>query len=365
MCLKSARRQQTIVPVLDLEIGGGEFITMAGPCSVETEFQLMATANHVRRAGARILRGGAFKPRSSPYAFQGLGLEGLKMLARAREESGLAIVTEVMSEDDVPMVAEYADILQIGTRNMENYSLLEAAARSGRPILLKRGMVATMADLLRSAQVILDNGNPNVILCERGIRTFETAMRNTFDVAAIALLKQISHLPVIADPSHAAGHRDLVPALARIAVAAGADGLLVEVHPNPDKAWSDGEQSLDFAGFDEMMADRSSRGSRCAMSLRERELSRRETVGMRLDGGGWMRSCCQSACDCRGGCIADSGLRILRIAQMRPAERPAIVGHHCHRRAGLRAAGGVARSKSDFPRARNCCWFTRAKRSRW
>ncbi len=251
--LKSAERRQTVVPVLDLEIGGDEFITMAGPCSVETEFQLMATANHVRRAGARILRGGAFKPRSSPYSFQGWGLDGLKMLARAREESGLAIVTEVMQEDDVPMVAEYADILQIGTRNMENYSLLEAAARSGRPVLLKRGMMATIADWLRSAQLILDCGNPNVILCERGIRTFETAMRNTFDVAAIALLKQISHLPVIADPSHAAGHRDLVPALARIAVAAGSDGLLVEVHPNPDKAWSDGEQSLDFAGFDAMM----------------------------------------------------------------------------------------------------------------
>jgi 3-deoxy-7-phosphoheptulonate synthase len=176
------------------------------------------------------------------------------MLARAREESGLAIVTEVMSEDDVPMVAEYADILQIGTRNMENYSLLEAAAQSGRPILLKRGMVATVAELLRSAQVILDAGNPNVILCERGIRTFETALRNTFDVAIIALLKQISHLPVIADPSHASGHRDLVPAMARIAVAAGADGLLIEVHPNPAKAWSDGDQSLDFAEFDEMMA---------------------------------------------------------------------------------------------------------------
>lgn len=251
--LKSAQCEQTIVPVLDLEIGGGEFVTMAGPCSVETEFQLLATANHVRRAGARILRGGAFKPRSSPYSFQGHGLEGLKMLARAREESGLAIVTEVMCEDDVPMVADYADILQIGTRNMENESLLAAAARSGRPILLKRGMVATIADFLRSAQWILDNGNPNVILCERGIRTFETATRNTFDAAAIALLKQVSHLPVIADPSHAAGHRELVPALARIAVASGADGLLVEVHPNPDKAWSDGEQSLDFAAFDAMM----------------------------------------------------------------------------------------------------------------
>jgi 3-deoxy-7-phosphoheptulonate synthase len=175
------------------------------------------------------------------------------MLARAREESGLAIVTEVMSEDDVPMVAEYADILQIGTRNMENYALLEAAAQSGRPVLLKRGMAATIADWLRSAQLILDHGNPHVILCERGIRTFETATRNTFDIGAIALLKQIVHLPVIADPSHAAGHRELVPALARAAVAAGADGLLVEVHPNPDKAWSDGEQSLDFAGFHAMM----------------------------------------------------------------------------------------------------------------
>ncbi|MGD0630854.1 MAG: 3-deoxy-7-phosphoheptulonate synthase [Terracidiphilus sp.] len=272
--LKSARREQTIVPVLDIQIGGQEFITMAGPCSVETEFQLMATANHVRRAGARILRGGAFKPRSSPYAFQGHGLQGLQMLARAREESGLAIVTEVMSEADVPMVADYADILQIGTRNMENYSLLEAAARSGRPVLLKRGMVATIADWLRSAQLILDCGNPNVILCERGIRTFETATRNTFDVAAIALVKQISHLPVIADPSHAAGHRELVPALARIAVASGADGLLVEVHPNPEKAWSDGEQSLDFAGFDDMMD-----GLDPWLEVRALELERREDGG--------------------------------------------------------------------------------------
>jgi 3-deoxy-7-phosphoheptulonate synthase len=274
--LKSAWRQQTVVPILDLEIGADEFITMAGPCSVETEFQLMATANHVRRAGARILRGGAFKPRSSPYAFQGLGLEGLKILARAREESGLAIVTEVMSEEDVPMVAAYADILQIGTRNMENYALLEAAAQSGRPVLLKRGMAATIADFLRSAQLILDNGNPNVILCERGIRTFETATRNTFDVAAIALLKQISHLPVIADPSHASGHRELVPALARIAVAAGADGLLVEVHPNPDKAWSDGEQSMDFAGFDDMMD-----GIEPYLSLRSHSFSRRPASGVR------------------------------------------------------------------------------------
>ncbi|MGO9323376.1 MAG: 3-deoxy-7-phosphoheptulonate synthase [Terracidiphilus sp.] len=253
--LIDARRRRTIVPVLDLAVGGDEFITMAGPCSVESEHQLMATAHRVRSAGARVLRGGAFKPRSSPYSFQGLGLEGLKLLAAARDATGLAIVTEAMSECDVPLVAEYADILQIGSRSMENESLLEAAARSGRPILLKRGMMATIGDLLRAAQVILSNGNPNVILCERGIRTFETAMRNTFDAAGIALLKQVTHLPVIADPSHAAGHRELVPALARIGIAAGADGLLVEVHPDPDNAWSDGEQSLDFEGFTAMMAD--------------------------------------------------------------------------------------------------------------
>ena len=252
--LKDASHQHTIVPVLDFEVGGSDFVTMAGPCSVETEAQLMTIAEAVCRSGARILRGGAFKPRSSPYAFQGLGLEGLKMLARARERTGLAVVTEVMSEGDVALVAEYADILQIGSRSMENYTLLAEAARSGRPILLKRGMVATVADLFVSAQVILDNGNPNVILCERGIRTFETALRNTFDVAAIALIKEISHLPIIADPCHAAGVRELVAPLARAGVAAGADGVIVEVHPDPDKAWSDGEQSLDFAGFEEMMS---------------------------------------------------------------------------------------------------------------
>ncbi len=252
--LLGAFGRRTRVPVRDFFVGGDDFVTIAGPCSVETESQLMATAHHVRQYGARILRGGAFKPRSSPYSFQGLGLAGLKLLARARETTGLAVVTEVMSEEDVALVAEYADILQIGSRNMENYALLAAAAGSGRPILLKRGMVATLADLLRSAQVVLDYGNPHVILCERGIRTFETAMRNTFDAAGIALLRQVTHLPVIADPSHAAGHRELVPALARIGAAAGADGLIVEVHPDPDKAWSDGEQSLDFSEFGAMMA---------------------------------------------------------------------------------------------------------------
>jgi 3-deoxy-7-phosphoheptulonate synthase len=222
---------------------------------VETEHQLMETAVRVAAAGARVLRGGAFKPRTSPYAFQGLGLEGLKLLARAGEATGLAVVTEVMSAADAPMVAEYADILQIGSRSMENYALLEAAAKTGRPILLKRGMVATVADLLRSAQCIVSHGNPNVILCERGIRTFETATRNTFDIGAIVVLKEICRLPVIADPSHAAGRRSLVPVLARSAVAAGADGLIVEVHPDPDHAWSDGEQSLTFTEFGTMMAD--------------------------------------------------------------------------------------------------------------
>jgi len=242
------------VQVLDLEIGGSEFITIAGPCSVETEQQILSIAHHVRKRGARVLRGGAFKPRSSPYAFQGLGLAGLKLLAQARAETGLAIVTEVMSEDDVPLVAEYADILQIGSRSMENFTLIEAAAKTGKPLMLKRGMMATIDDLLKSAQISLSNGNPNVILCERGIRTFDSTLRNTFDPAAIALLKHISRLPVIADPSHACGHRELVPALARIGVAAGADGIIVEVHPQPEKAWSDGEQSLSFDEFDEMMA---------------------------------------------------------------------------------------------------------------
>jgi 3-deoxy-7-phosphoheptulonate synthase len=273
--LINEQRRCTVVPVLDLTIGGDDFITIAGPCAVENEFQLMATAHRVCRSGARILRGGAFKPRSSPYSFQGLGREGLRMLARARRETGLAIVTEVMSESDVPLVAEYADILQIGARSMENFSLLKAAALSGMPILLKRGLVATIADFLRSAQFILEHGNSNVILCERGIRTFDTALRNTFDAAGIALLKHVSHLPVIADPSHASGNRELVPMLARIGVAAGADGMIVEVHPDPDNAMSDGEQSLDFAAFDAMMA-----GLEPWLALRKHSLDGVETVAL-------------------------------------------------------------------------------------
>lgn len=246
---------RSIVRVRDLEIGGEDFIVMAGPCAVESESQLLETAESVARAGARVLRGGAYKPRSSPYAFQGLGVEGLKLLRKAREETGLAIVTEVMSEDDVELIAEYADIMQVGTRSMENYSLLEALGQCGRPVLLKRGMTATLEELMRSAQVIARAGNPDVILCERGIRTFETATRNTLDIAAVPVLKAVSHLPVIIDPSHAAGVRSLVPVLARAATVVGADGLLVEVHPCPEQALSDGSQSLTFAEFRRMMCD--------------------------------------------------------------------------------------------------------------
>ncbi len=246
---------RSVVRVGEIEIGGGEFVVMAGPCSVESERQLLQTAEAVAAAGARILRGGAFKPRSSPYSFQGLGIEGLKLLRKARAATGLAIVTEVMSESDVDLVAEYADIMQVGSRSMENFALLEALGRCQRPILLKRGMTATLAELMKSAQVIAMNGNPNIILCERGIRTFETATRNTLDIAAVPVLKTVSHLPVIVDPSHAAGVRCLVPVLAQAAAAVGADGLIVEVHPCPDEAWSDGEQSLPFDEFRKMMEE--------------------------------------------------------------------------------------------------------------
>jgi 3-deoxy-7-phosphoheptulonate synthase len=228
---------------------------MAGPCSVESERQLMQTAEAVAAAGAHVLRGGAFKPRSSPYSFQGLGLEGLKLLAKARERTGLAIVTEVMSESDVELVAEYADIMQVGSRNMEHFSLLERLGSCARPVLLKRGMVATLHDLLGSAECLASAGNGNILLCERGVRTFDTVTRNTFDIAAVPLLKSVTHLPVIVDPSHAAGIRDLVPILARAGAVAGADGLLVEVHPEPEMALSDGEQSLTFEQFTAMMRD--------------------------------------------------------------------------------------------------------------
>ena len=252
---KTDIRSRTVVRVRDLEIGGDDFVVMAGPCAVESETQLLRTAEAVARAGASILRGGAYKPRSSPYAFQGLGVEGLKLLRKAREETGLAIITETMSEEDVELIAEYADIMQVGTRSMENYALLEALGQCGRPVLLKRGMTATIEELMRSAQVIVMAGNPDVILCERGIRTFETATRNTLDIAAVPVLKTVSHLPVIVDPSHAAGVRSLVPVLARAATVVGADGLLVEVHPCPEQAMSDGDQSLTFGEFRRMMRD--------------------------------------------------------------------------------------------------------------
>ncbi len=252
---KTAARSRSVVRVRDIEIGGSDFIVMAGPCAVESEAQLLQTAESVAEAGARVLRGGAYKPRSSPYAFQGLGVEGLKILSKARDETGLAVVTEVMSEDDVELIAGYADIMQVGARSMENFALLEALGECGRPVLLKRGMTATLEDLLRSAQVIAMAGNPDIILCERGIRTFETATRNTLDIAAVPVLKAVSHLPIIVDPSHAAGVRSLVPVLSRAAAVVGADGLIVEVHPQPEKALSDGNQSLSFAEFRRMMED--------------------------------------------------------------------------------------------------------------
>ncbi len=236
-------------------VGDSEFVIMAGPCAVESERQILQTAEAVARAGARVLRGGAFKPRTSPYDFQGLELAGLKLLRRAKEETGLDIVTEVMSDGDVELVAEYADILQIGARNMQNFALLKAAGHAGRPVMLKRGMSSTLKELLMSAEYIVAHGNPNVILCERGIRTFETATRNTCDLAGVALLNEVTHLPVIVDPSHATGKRSLVPAVSRAAVAIGADGIIVEVHPQPEKAVSDGAQSLTIPQFEAMVKE--------------------------------------------------------------------------------------------------------------
>ena len=234
-------------------IGGREVVVMAGPCSVESERQIFTVAHAVREAGATILRGGAFKPRSSPYSFQGLGRPGLALLARARQETGLRIVTEVMEPGEVNAVADVADIIQIGARNMQNYPLLKGAGRTKKPILLKRGSAATIEELLLSAEYILAEGNPNVILCERGIRGFDSATRNLFDVSAIPVIRELSHLPIVADPSHGIGRRSMVLSMARAAVAAGADGLLVEVHPNPDYALSDGAQSLHPSQFRDLM----------------------------------------------------------------------------------------------------------------
>jgi 3-deoxy-7-phosphoheptulonate synthase len=250
---KEFKKERSRIRVDGTVIGGEEFVVMAGPCSVENEKQIMETAEAVAAAGAKILRGGAFKPRTSPYDFQGLELEGLKLLAKARAATGLSIITEVMSDRDVDLVAEYADIMQVGARNMQNFALLKTLGKCGRAVLLKRGMSSTLNELLMSAEYITAHGNPNVILCERGIRTFETATRNTCDIASIPVLNELTHLPVVLDPSHATGKRSLVPALSRAAVAIGADGLIVEVHPRPEKAFSDGAQSLDFPQFRAMM----------------------------------------------------------------------------------------------------------------
>jgi 3-deoxy-7-phosphoheptulonate synthase len=238
-----------------LSVGGDEVVVMAGPCSVESERQILEAARSVREAGAAVLRAGAFKPRSSPYSFQGLGRAGLRLLARAREETGLLIVTEAMDAEGLDQVVEVADIVQIGARNMQNYSLLKHAGRAGKPVLLKRGLSATIQELLLSAEYILAEGNPQVILCERGVRGFDTATRNLFDLSAIAVVHGLSHLPIVADPSHGTGHRDMVTPMARAAVAAGADGLLVEVHPNPERALSDGAQSLYPDQFERMMRE--------------------------------------------------------------------------------------------------------------
>ncbi len=244
---------ETRIPLGHGEIGPDGFSVIAGPCSVEGFDMMQSTARHVSASGAAGVRGGAFKPRSSPYSFQGLGEEGLRILAAVREETGLPVVTEVMDTRQVELVAGYADVLQIGARNMQNFALLTEVGRLHRPVLLKRGMSATIKDLLLAAEYVMSQGNMQVILCERGIRTFETATRNTFDLAAIPVLKRETHLPVFADPSHAGGSRALVPPLSYAAAAAGADGLLVEVHPDPERATSDGDQSLSFSEFEALM----------------------------------------------------------------------------------------------------------------
>ena len=250
------REEPTVVQLANgTRIGGDAIAVMAGPCSVESEAQILGVAETVRRAGATILRGGAYKPRSSPYSFQGLGLEGLRLLARAREETGMAIVTEAIDPETVGPVAEHADIIQIGARNMQNFSLLRAAGRSGRPVLLKRGMAATVNDLLLSAEYLLAEGNGEVILCERGVRGFDTHTRNLLDLTAIPVVKSLSHLPIIADPSHGTGVRNKVIPMARAAIAAGADGLMIEVHPAPEHALSDGAQSLYPSQFEALMGE--------------------------------------------------------------------------------------------------------------
>ncbi len=250
------RPEGTIVDLgRGVKIGGPEVVVAAGPCSVESREQIFCVAEHVAKAGAKILRGGAFKPRTSPYAFQGMGEPGLKLMREAADKVRLFTVSEVMDPSQIPMMMQYVDMFQVGARNMQNYHLLRALGEIRKPVLLKRGLSATMEELLLSAEYILSGGNYNVVLCERGIRTFETYTRNTFDLAAIPVIKKLSHLPIVGDPSHATGRRDKVPPMARAAVAAGADGLLIEVHNDPDRALSDGAQSLEPSTFNQLMAE--------------------------------------------------------------------------------------------------------------
>lgn len=241
---RELKKGKTIIRMDGLTIGGDQFIVMAGPCSVEHREQILTTAEKVKAAGAKILRGGAYKPRTSPYDFQGLEEEGLKLLAEAREKTGLKIVTEIITTENIDLVNDYTDIFQVGARNMQNFALLKRLGRMKKPVLLKRGMMSTLKELLMSAEYVVSQGNPDVILCERGIRTFETYTRNTLDIAAVPALKQLSHLPVIVDPSHGTGKRSLIQPVSKAAVAVGADGLIIEVHPNPEEAFSDGQQSL-------------------------------------------------------------------------------------------------------------------------
>lgn len=245
--------EDTVIELEGAVIGGEKIAMVAGPCSVENEDQVMRTALSIKKSGATMLRGGAFKPRTSVYSFQGLGEDGLKILAKAREETGLPVVTEIMSSDKVRLVAKYADVLQIGCRNIQNYPLLTEVGKANKPVVLKRGFNTTLQEFLLSAEYIMAQGNANVILCERGIRTFETMTRNTFDLSAVPILKKLSHLPVMADPSHATGKRDLIMPMSRAAIAAGADSLMIEVHPNPERALSDGAQSLHLPEFEELM----------------------------------------------------------------------------------------------------------------
>ena len=248
------RPENSIFPLDGVSAGGDEIVIIAGPCSVESREQLLETAFAVREAGAHALRGGAFKPRTSPYSFQGMGEKGLELLAEARELTGMPVVTEVMAPEQIPLMAQYADVLQVGARNMQNYALLHAVGESQQPVLLKRGMMATVEELLMAAEYILSHGNRRILLCERGIRTFETATRNTTDINAIPVLKSLTHLPVVIDPSHSTGHWEYVSAIARAGIAAGADGLIVEVHPHPEEALSDGGQSLKPEQFVELVA---------------------------------------------------------------------------------------------------------------